>query len=129
VAEADIPREVQKFLREHITSLYQLEILLLLYEKRDAAWTVPDVNRVLQTNESHIESQLEEFHHRGLVDYIEQPEKKYQYRIGSDKTDEIIGAVAQAYKERRLSVTSFIYSTPLDNVRRFADAFRLRKDE
>lgn len=55
--------------------------------------------------------------------------RKYQYRIVSDETDEIIGAVAQAYKERRLSVTNFIYSTPLDNVRRFADAFKLRKDE
>ncbi len=76
MAEADIPRKVRRFLREHITSLYQLEILLLLYEKRDAVWTVADVNRVLRTNESHIEKQLEEFHHHGLVDYVEQPEKK-----------------------------------------------------
>ena len=88
-----------------------------------------DVNRALQIGEVAIERQLEEFHNGGLIDYIEAPVRKYQYRVESEKTHEVMGMLARAYKERRLSITTFIYSTPLDNVRRFADAFRLRKDE
>jgi tRNA uridine 5-carbamoylmethylation protein Kti12 len=128
VAEADIPREVQGFLRRYISSLYQLEILLLLFEKRAAACSVVDLNRALQIGEGAIERWLEEFRDQGVVDYIEQPEERYRYH-GSAETDEIMVALTKSYKERRVSVTTFIYSTSLDNVRRFADAFRLRKDE
>jgi DNA-binding transcriptional ArsR family regulator len=128
VAEADIPRAVKRFLRRHITTLYQLEILLLLYEKRATACSLGEISRALHIGEAAIETWLAEFRDQGFVDYIEQPEKSYGYHV-SDETDEIMGALVKTYRERRVSVTTFIYSTPLDNVRRFADAFRLKKDE
>ena len=46
----------------------------------------------------------------------------------SNELDELVGSLEKVYEERRVSVITLIYSKPVDKVRTFADAFRLRKD-
>ena len=43
--------------------------------------------------------------------------------------DHVIEMLAETYRDRRLAVTNEIYSKPLDKVKTFAEAFRLRKEE
>jgi hypothetical protein len=40
-----------------------------------------------------------------------------------------VGDLAATYAERRVAVITLIASRPMDNVRAFSDAFRLRKKE
>jgi hypothetical protein len=129
LSEADIPEEVRRFLREHISSLFQLELLLLLYEKKAQGWCAEDANRELHSGPELVRRQLEDFHSRGLVSRSEDSEVTYQYNPVTAELDHAVSAVAKVYKERRVSVTAFIYSSPVDNIRIFAEAFRIRKDE
>jgi hypothetical protein len=39
----------------------------------------------------------------------------------------VVARLADTYRERRVAVVSLIASKPIDNVRAFSDAFRLRK--
>jgi hypothetical protein len=129
VTEGDIPHEVKTFLREHINSLVQLEVLLLLHGNPTGAWDVDKVNRELQLGTELIRKQLADLHGHGLLDLAEGADEAYRYNPVTSELDQAVNALAKCYKERRVSVTSFIYSSPLDSIRNFADAFRIRKDE
>lgn len=51
----------------------------------------------------------------------------FQYAPRSTDLDRQIGLVAEAYRERRVAVISLIASKPMENVKAFSDAFRLRR--
>jgi len=52
----------------------------------------------------------------------------YSYSPIDAKNDQLIKQIAAAYQDRRVAITSLIYSKPLNKVQTFADAFRLRKE-
>lgn len=128
MAEADIPGEVRQFIKDYIRSLFQLEVLLLLHRHRDRDWSPEDIDRELKIGRELANTQLADLHSIGLLTMINNP-LCYRYRPATDELDAAVSKLATAYKERRVSVTSLIYSTPVDEVRIFAEAFRLRKDK
>ena len=49
---------------------------------------------------------------------------------GNDpELDQAVVRLAKDYAERRVTVITLIFSKPVDKLRTFADAFRLRKDK
>jgi hypothetical protein len=50
------------------------------------------------------------------------------YAPRSPELDASVAAVADAYAVRRVSVIGLIFSKPTSNLKSFADAFRIRKD-
>jgi hypothetical protein len=58
---------VQQFITRYITSIDQLEILLLLKENPDRQWTAEDVARALAADGSMIEIRLAELSHIAMV--------------------------------------------------------------
>ena len=128
MAEADIPGEVRQFIKDYIRSLFQLEVLLLLQRHRDRDWSPEDIDRELKIGRELANTQLADLHSIGLLTMIDNP-FCYRYRPATDELDAAVSKLDAAYKERRVSVTSLIYSTPVDEVRIFAEAFRLRKDK
>lgn len=128
MTEGDIPLEVRRFLREYIDSLVQLEVLLLLQSRPDSESTVDEVNRELNIGIELVRKQLADLHERGLIALAQDADEKYRYDPETTELAAAVTALAKCYKERRVSVTSFLYSRPLDDVRQFADAFKIRKD-
>jgi len=129
VAADDIPEEVKRFMTEYIHSLFQLETLLLLYEKKEVDWSIEDTDRQLHMGSQLAGNLLADLHARGLLSLRETPEPLYRYSPSSVQLDQAVSALAMTYKERRVSVISFLFSRPLDKVRSFADAFRFRRDK
>ena len=129
MTEGDIPQKVRRFLREHVNSLVQLEVLLLLQSRPENEWTVDEVNRELNFGIELVRKQLTDLHDRGLIVLVQHADDRYRYDPETTELAEAVTALAACYKERRVSITSFIYSSPLDDVRQFADAFKIRKDE
>lgn len=129
MAADDIPEEVKRFMTEYINSLFQLETLLLLYEKKEVDWSVEDTDRQLHMGSQLAGKLLADLHARGLLSLRETPDRLYRYSPSTVQLDQAVSALAMAYKERRVSVISFLFSRPLDKVRSFADAFRFRRDK
>ena len=124
----EFPDDVQQFLSGHISSVAQLEVLLLLRSQREREWTPSEVAKALYTTPEMVAEQLAELERRGLLAFAEGSEPRYRYWPVAPELDEQVTRLDAVYHERRVAVITFIYSQPLDKVRTFADAFRLRKD-
>jgi hypothetical protein len=129
VTQRGIPDDVVKFLTERIDSVEQLEVLLLLHQAAGTEWTAPDVARHLYREPTSVGRRLGVLRLQGLLQATEAEEPTFRYAPGSEALDGTVRRLAVAYAERRVSVVGIIAAKPMDNVRAFADAFRIRKED
>jgi predicted ArsR family transcriptional regulator len=129
VSDAVIPPRVQRFISTHIDSIEKLEVLLLLRTRAEREWTAHDVSQELRITESSATARLEDLFARKLLVSAAGSPARYRYGPASPDEDKDIIALQETYSTRRVSVISFIFSKPLDKVRGFADAFRLKRDK
>lgn len=107
----------------------QLEILLLLYGKKDRAWSSEDIARELRVDAAWVESQLGTLCTNGVLNCASTKPTTYQYQPRTAELDQAVAGLSEAYADRRVTVISMIFSKPIDKLRSFADAFRIRKDK
>lgn len=117
--------EVHRFLSLHIESVEELEVLLLVRRSLDRGWSAEDVARELYSHPTSIVRRFQRLLGSGLV--RETSPGQVQYAPRSAELDQAVARVAEAYRERRVAVVSLIASKPIENVKAFSDAFRLRK--
>jgi hypothetical protein len=127
VASSDLQPRVRTFLSEYINSIEQLETLLLMRASPDRTWDAEAINCELRTSLASAAERLSELAQRRLIVVDPSSPSRYRYEPVDAGTRAIIDLVADAYRERRVTVISFIFSKPPDAIRRFADAFRLGK--
>ena len=121
-----LPAEVVAFLDEHIFSLSQLEVLLLVREVAPQSRTAAQLSAVAHLPERSITPWLDAFADRGLL--TRDPRGGYCAANADAATREVLDAVADCYLRRRVSLSRHVYASREDPARRFADAFRFRKD-
>jgi hypothetical protein len=124
-----LPDDVIRFLNEHIDSVEQLEVLLLLHRAAEAAWTAEMVAAALYTQPASAARRLESLQGGGLIERV--PGAAGAYRLVLEPADQgdMIATIADTYRERRVAVVTAIASKPMENVRAFSDAFRIRRKE
>ena len=127
--EDDISLEVKAFIAAHIESVLQLEILLLLHSQRDRQWTAGDVAQELRIDPIWASSMLAGLSDAGVLSASATAPPTFQYQPRSVEIDRAVDELAGAYATRRVTIIGLIFSKPLDNIRSFADAFRIRKDK
>jgi hypothetical protein len=123
------PSEVERFILDVISSVGQLEILLLLRETAPRQWTAGSVARELRFAVESVASRLEDLRARGLLALTAEEGPVYYFAPRDPKDADVVRAVAEMYETRRVSVITLIYSRPSDPVRQFADAFKIRKKD
>jgi predicted ArsR family transcriptional regulator len=129
VSDAAIPPRVQRFISTHIDSIEKLEVLLLMRARADREWTARDVSQELRITEASAAARLEDLTSRRLLAVKEDAPPSYRFSPASGEDAQDVSALQETYSTRRVSVISFIFSKPLDKVRGFADAFRLKRDK
>ena len=105
-----------------------LEILLSLFARPAEESSPEDVSRALCTSLESATARLSELQQARLLVSISTEPPKYRFNTDSPEAS-LVALLEKTYRERRVSVISFIYSKPSDPLRAFSDAFRLRKDE
>jgi hypothetical protein len=123
-----LPDDIRQFITENISSVAKLEVLLFLRARKDEEWAAAALARELYTTPDMTATQLMELHVKGVLAAIESGERAYRYQPRTPELERVINDLATLYQERRVTVISLIYSEPMDKVRTFADAFRLRKE-
>jgi hypothetical protein len=124
VTNGAITKEVAEFLSRYVDSVAHLELLLVLYESNPKQWSASDVARELRVEPAWAAARLKDFSKGGIV--REESTDVYRYAPKNESLRQVVQAVANAYSERRVAVTDFIYSKPLANLRVFAESFRIR---
>lgn len=129
MASEEIPQPVRRLIAEHIESVVQAEVLLLLHAQAPAPASADFVATQLRVDHAWAQAQLDNLCLRGLLRCSDPPQRLYHYAPASPDLDSAVTGLAQAYENRRVTIINLIYSKPPDAIRNFADAFRLRKDK
>lgn len=144
------PADVKQLIDEHIGSAAQLEVLLLLWERRQMDWSADEVSRELRSAPELAGRSLAELEAAGLLDCTTRGttlprigkdapgESRYRFPAEDAVLSMTMERLEKLYRERRYSVLDMIYARPTrtgtptpptDSARAFADAFRLRRDD
>ena len=121
-----LPVSVDRFLRSTVRSVWQLELLLLLYRQRARLWTADELVRDLRASVLIVGDALDALQKAGLVS--RNANDQYQYWPITPELDHLVDEVAAAYASSPVAVTEAILSAPSSSVRTFADAFKIKKD-
>jgi predicted ArsR family transcriptional regulator len=128
VSDPNLPPRVQRFLKQHIDSIEKLEVLLLLRANPSRPWTAAAVAGELRIMETSAAGRLEDLTVRGLLADEGGTPPSFRYAPHTGEDAQAVTELASTYAQRRVSVITFIFSQPQDQLRSFANAFRLRKD-
>ncbi len=126
---SDLPEEVRRLIADHIDSVEQLEILLLLYQHPERTWDAESVARELRVAAISAGERLEDMAHSGLLTRKDGKPVEYRYAPANAALGDAVRGLSTAYSERRVTVINLIFSKPVDKIRTFADAFRIRRDD
>lgn len=119
-----IEERVFAFVRGAISSVWELELLLLLYRAPDRKWTPDELVQQLRASHMVVSSAL-----RGLrlADLVAEPERgRFQYNSGDPARDETIQTLDTAFRTNPVSVIKMIAGAPDANLKIFSDAFRFK---
>jgi hypothetical protein len=122
----ELAAELKQFMVQHIESLAQLEVLLYLRDNKDRTIHPREVGGRLALTSDMAPVILADLARRG---FIVQNQGTFQYQPAIPETARLIDLLADAYRTRRVTVTTQIYSRPLERVKSFANAFRFRKEQ
>jgi hypothetical protein len=110
VAHDRIPPGVRRFVAEHIESVTQLELLLLLHRDPAAERTAQQCSRELQLPAGWVASQLERFAAAELVASTTGGDPRYSFRACGE-TAGLVDDVAETYRRLPTSMTALIFSS------------------
>jgi len=122
-----IPEDVRRFLLQCIDSVEQLEVLLHLYRTPEQSWSSDAIALALYSNPASIARRLAGLYSHGLLTLTSS--SAYRYQPKTAELDATVSQLAESYRQRRVAVISIIASKPMENVRAFSEAFRLRKKD
>jgi hypothetical protein len=125
-----IPDSVRRLVADHVESVSQLEVLLLLQGGGDELWSPADVSRRLKTPAEHAEAALAKFARAGIaaVEVDAGGEPRFAYRPASVAIKKAVDTLAARYATHKTTVIALIFETPSDAIQDFADAFKFRED-
>lgn len=120
-----IPEPVADFVRQHIHSVLQLELLLWLREK-PGRWSAEQVAAELRITDQSAQFRLKDLSLRGLI--VEDAQgRTYSYGPKTQELANVVDALNECYATTRYSIINLIFSVPGDSARSLAEAFRIRK--
>jgi predicted ArsR family transcriptional regulator len=129
VTDKGLSEEVKKFITDHINSLEQLEILLLLHSHPQQEWTAQAVSQELRLSQASAAMRLADLEKRGLLGVKETADPLYRYQPQKPDFEPTVDSLAKSYPDYRFTVINLIFSKPLDKIQTLADAFKFREDK
>jgi hypothetical protein len=107
-----IPENIRRFLETSITSVTQLEVLLLLHRNAAQEWRASDVSHVLYIQPASAALLLDDLVTHGVVALINRSDRQYRYEPATTTLGQTVTQLAQFYKERPVTVVTLIFSKP-----------------
>ena len=126
MAENDLTNELQHFIARYIVSIEKLETLLLLSGSPEKLWTIDEVFQKIQSSHTSVGQRLKELTAEG---FLTSEGDRFRYKPKSEDLARSTEELRGIYRTRRLKVIEAVFSKSTEQLRKFSDAFRLRKDE
>jgi hypothetical protein len=117
-----IDSQLTSFIREHVRSVWALELLLLLRREPERRWTAAELVRELRASTSLVADILRKFEASGLV---APQHDTFRYAPASPLLEALCVRLEAAYRKRPVAVINLI-AKPTDPLQSLADAFKFR---
>jgi hypothetical protein len=124
-----IPSTVQQFLFANIDAVDQLEILRLVAAAPQQEHPALTLATKLHIEPPTAEQHIRNLEARGLLTITAAQPLACKYGPRSEELDGLLQQLMKTYLERPVTLIKMVYEKPADQLRSFADAFRLKKDK
>jgi hypothetical protein len=121
-----LDNELRGFAREHLKSVWGLELLLLLRRDPERCWSVDELVRELRASQMVVNDNLRRLETGGLA--APDDRRCYRFQPASSVLATLCDRIEAAYRERPVAVINMI-SAPPDPIQGLADAFKFRGDK
>ena len=129
MADGELSGEVRHLIARHVTTMEQVEVLLLLQRAPERALSPDEIRAELRLQPSApAPATLAGLQDGGLVEREGAHPARYRYAPANDALRRAVELLATAYNERPVTLIRLIYERP-NPVQSFADAFRIRGDD
>jgi hypothetical protein len=126
---AEIPASVVRFVAEHVRSLDELELLLLLSQSPDKWWDASAAARETGIDPTSARQLLERFASQNLLAIAVTADVRYRFQPGEARLRDAAGAFTAVYRSSRLAILHLVTERQQRSLRDFANAFRIRRDD
>jgi hypothetical protein len=120
-----VDQDLLGFIREHIRSVWALELLLLMRRSPERAFTSEELVSELRGSSMLVRDSLASFERAGLV--LRDDEGRVRYAPAAPLLADLCDTLDAAYRERSVAVINAIVSPP-DKLQALADAFKIKRD-
>ena len=122
---AAVEQDLLAFIREHVRSVWALELLLLLRRTPDRVWSPDELVRELRASTTLVNANLPALERAGLVVLTE--EGRTRYSPAAPVLAQLCDRLEEAYRQRPVAVINMI-AAPADRLQGLADAFKFWGD-
>ncbi len=123
-----IPEHIQRFVLTSIPSVPYLEAALLFQNGAQADRNPVELARALYLPEAKAAELLDALCRAGILEACPGSEGRYRYAPRDAALASTLQELAQVYSSDMIGVTHLIHDSTQKTARRFADAFKLRRD-
>lgn len=126
---SSLPEALHNFLRAHVESYEQLNILILLSAQPDRVWEIKAIATELRIPEALAEEAARFLCRQSLLTVqVGMRALLFVYKPRSPELDELVKALAEAYREQSLEVMRLMTANAIErlrlkSIRSFSDAF------
>lgn len=126
---AGLSDSVVAFVREHVETLEQLELLVLLVKSPERWWDAAAIAEVLGVPATVTRAALERLASRNLLAIRITTDVHYQFQPGTATLRAASELFAEACRTNRMALFRLMTDTQRRAMRDFSDAFRLRRHD
>src|SRR4051794_33844416 len=113
MADYKFSNEIKAFLSEHIHSISQLEVLLLLQGDPNREWSPAEVGAELRTSGNSASQLLDDLTARGFLVVLKREATPYfRYSVKNEWLGKNVSELAAIYRTFRIQIIELIFSKP-----------------
>jgi hypothetical protein len=125
-----LPADVVQFARSHIRTIEDLDVFIVCVDHRDRWWDAVEIARKVLITESAAMRALDHFAKANLLDIRISDAIHYRFHPGTEDLASRAAVFTAAYRKNPTGLVKFIARSDIsDNVRDFADAFRIKRND
>ena len=121
-----VSERLKTFLEQRLSSLDQIEVVMLLRADPARSWTAPEVAAALGTAPETAAMRLFLLASGGLIAFEPSAIPRYRYASVDVETNSMLQELSEVLAANREAVMAAV-ETPRDPIRSFSDAFKLKK--
>lgn len=121
-----VSERLKAFLEQRLSSLDQIEVVMLLRADSARSWTAPEVAAALGTAPETAAMRLFLLASGGLIAFEPSTIPRYRYASVDGETNSMLQELSEVLDANRDAVMAAV-AAPRDPIRSFSDAFKLKK--